>query len=107
MLGHKLYCCICYSCCRPTLKKPPRTAVPTVRLGSHWHSCPGITLLKFSQLCALSHGLPVRLEQCHKLWSGSVLKGTKGRKSGEGCAVGAITYLSEILTQPLLLKYQH
>lgn len=31
-------------------------------------------------MCALSHSLPIPLEQCHKLCSSSILQGTKGRK---------------------------
>lgn len=97
MLGH----CICYSCCWPTQKKS-NLELQSLLLGcdldSHWHSCPGITLLKFPKMPALSHGLPIMLEQCHKLWPSSVLKGSEGRKSEEGCGAGTIIYLSKVLT---------
>lgn len=93
--------CVCCSCCRLTQKKAHlelQSLLLGCDLGSHQHSCPGMTILKFSKMCALSHDLPIMLEQCHKLWSGCILKGTKERKREQGCGVGTITYLSKVLT---------
>lgn len=61
--------CICCSCCRPTQKSllELQSLMLGCDLGIHRQLCPGTTVLQVSKMCALSHDLPIMLEQCHKL----------------------------------------